>query len=358
MRSVPGFLLAVVISLTPADAKPQAGQSAAAVVPFDSVFTLVSRVRLVATPQEPLGAVRHLAVSGARAFIVDDSNGNVKVFDIASGKLVTTIGRSGDGPGEIRRISGFVVDSAGSITTIDISRQVVVRRDPAGRLIDEMRLAGQWHGLNQVEIGSNRRLILTGRSGVLTREGGIPVEEAPPVLYELDAAGLGPSFYRVEWPTSAWQRSFSNHFSSAVGSLHATGSYANNVIRFRDWSTNREWSDTLRARWLKPVEWPENEQYGQGTKMQQMQEWLKHQVMVHDLYLGSPRWYVAQVQMYDAAGEVRWGHIVSTTDGRARVVTAPGALRLHALRGNTAYLLTEDESGEYVLEVRRVQTRW
>lgn len=89
-----------------------------------------------------------------------------------------------------------------------------------------------------------------------------------------------------------------------------------------------------------------------------MQQWLKHQVMVHGVYLGSPRCYVAQVQLYDDSDEVRWAYIVSTTDGRARVATHPVPYRLHVMRGDTAYLLSEDEFGEYTLEVRRVHVRW
>lgn len=358
MSLVERLLLVLALAAAPSLADAQRTAPGSLVEPFDSVFMRVRRVPLLATPEEPIGVVRHVTVSGTRLFVADDSNGNIKVFDLVSGRLITTMGRSGNGPGEIRRIAGIYVDSAGNVTTVDNSRQVLVRRDPTGRLIDETRLPGQWHGITRLEIGAERRLILTGRSGVLTREGGIPVEAAPPVIYELDSTGLGRASYRVEWPKSAWQRSFANHFSSASGSILATAGYASNVVRFKDWSTDREWTDTLRARWMKPIEWPENEQYGAGTKIEQMREWIKHQVMVHGVYLGSPRWYVALVQRHDDAGEVQWAYIVSTTDGRARIATDPVPHRLHAMRGDTAYLLGEDESGNYVLDVRRVRVRW
>lgn len=348
------LLLALTVSAAPAVANAQRTLTSP-VEPFDSVFTLVRRVPLASTAEEPVGVVPLLGVTETRLYVVDGSNGNLKVFDLANGRLVATMGRAGDGPGELRRLTGMVVDPDGSVSTIDNSRKALVRRDPTGRLIGEVRLQGQWNGLGQVTVGSKRQLILTGRSGVLNREGGIPVQPSTPVLHEVDSSGLGRSSFSVVWPESPWQRSFANYFSSGSGSILATAGYATNVVRFSDWSTNREWADTLRAAWLKPITWPKDEQFGTGTKIQQMNEWVKQQTLVTAVFLGSPRWYVAQVQAFDQAGETLWGYIVSTTDGRTRRTTAPFARKIQAVHGETAYLLTEDESGNYVLEVRRIR---
>lgn len=92
------------------------------------------------------------------------------------------------------------------------------------------------------------------------------MEAAPPVVYELDSTGLGRVSYRVEWPKSASQRSFANYFSSAAGPILATAGYSNNIVRFQDWLTNREWTDTLHARWMKPIAWPENDQSGRARR--------------------------------------------------------------------------------------------
>jgi hypothetical protein len=358
MTSMDRLFLALAVSTAPLVATAQRTPLQSAVEPFDSVFRLVRRVPLVATPDEPVGAVSNLAVNGTMLFVVDGSNGNVKVFDIANGRLIRTIGRSGNGPGEMRRVTGIVVDPDGSVTTIDYSRQVLARRDPTGRLVDELRLLGQWSGLTPVGTGAARRLVLTGRAGITTREGGIPVEAAPTVLHEVDSTGIVRSSFPVEWPQSPWQRSFANFSSGAAGSTLATVGFATNVVRFIDVATGREWADTLRARWLKPIEWPKDDKFGAGSKMDQMREWVKQQALVSRVFVGSPRWYVAMVQLHDAAGEVLWGYIATTTDGRARIVTAPVTHKIQELRGETAYALTEDESGNYVLEVRRVRLKW
>jgi hypothetical protein len=323
--------------------------------PFDSVFRLVRSVPLKATPQEPVGEVRQIAVSGERVYVVDGSNANVKVFDLTSGSLLRTMGRSGYGPGEMRRVAGIVVDADGSITTIDNTRQVIVRLDSMGRLIAEQRLQGQWNGITQILVGTERRTILTGRVGVTTREGGIPVEDAPKILHEADSTGILRSFYPIAWPPTPWQRSFANYVSSAVGSTVATGDYGTNLVRFRDWATNREWMDTLNAPWMKPIAWPQDDRFGAGTKIEQMTAWLKQQTLVHNVLLGSSGWYVAVVQMYDASGEKQWGHILSQTRGGGRIVTPPGSRQIQHVRGDTGYVLREDESGDYVLEVRRVR---
>lgn len=351
------LLLALTVLTVPSVALSQKAPPSR-VEPFDSVFRLVRSIPLKASPQEPVGEVRHLTVSGERVYAVDGSNANVKVFDLTTGILIRTMGRSGYGPGEMRRVAGIVVDPDGSITTIDNTRQVIVQLDSTGRLIAERRLQGQWNGLTQVRVGTDRRTILTGRVGVTTREGGIPVDAAPRILHEADSTGILQSFYPIEWPPTPWQRSFANYVSSAVGSTVATGEYGTTLVRFRDWATNREWTDTLVASWLKPIAWPLDDRFGAGTKIEQMTAWLKLQTLVHNVMLGTAGWYVAVVQMYDAAGEKQWAHIVSKTQGGARIVTAPVSRQIQYVRGDTAYVLREDESGDYVLEVRRVRVSW
>jgi hypothetical protein len=358
MTSISRLLLAFAATAAPLVATAQRAPVTPTSVPFDSVFRLVSRVPLTATAQEPIGVVPFLAVRGNTLYVVDRSNGNLKLFDLAKGTLTRTVGRSGNGPGEMRRVTGIVVDSSGAVTTVDGNRKVLTRRDPSGKVIDEVLLVGNWQGVAHVEVGAQRRLVLIGRTGLINRADGTPLDAAPPILHEMDSTRIARSFTPVEWPLSAWQRSFTNFFSSAAGSTVALGTFATNVVRFRDWSTNREWSDTLRASWLKPIDWPKNEQFGQGNKMQQMDAWVKLQVLVHGLYMGSPRWYVAQVKLHDDDGEETWGYIVSKTDGSARTVTMPVTQKIQALRGDLAYMLTEDESGNYVLEVRRVRLNW
>ena len=347
--------LAATFSTLSTAAYAQAGPRVPGVAPFDSVFQLVRRVPLTASAQEPVGVVQTIAVSGDLLYVVDGSNGNVKLFDIASGRLLRMIGRAGDRPGEMRRVVAIVVDSAGLSTTIDYGRQVLVRWDAAGRVIEELRLPGQWSGLAQVATRTERRIILVGRTGILTREGGIPVDSAPPVLHELGPSGIVRSFYPVAWPQSSWRRSFTNFIASGAGSVLATGGYATAEVRFRDWSTGREWTDTLRAPWLNPIEWPVNEQFGAGSKMTQMREWLKQQTLTNNVFLGSPRWYVAQVQLQNEGYEPLYGYIVSTTDGRRRTAVTPTKHKILHVRGELSYMLTEDEAGNYVLEVRRVR---
>lgn len=351
------LFLALAVLAVPSVATSQRA-SPSRVEPFDSVFRLVRSIPLKAGPQEPVGVVRDLAVSGERLYVVDGSNANVKVFDLNNGSLIRTMGRSGYGPGEMRRVSGIVVDPDGSITTIDNARQVIVRLDSMGRLIAERRMQGQWNGLTQVRVGTDRRTILTGRVGVTTREGGTPVEAAPRILHEADSTGILHSFYPIEWPPTPWQRSFSNFYSSAVGSTVATCEYGTSLVRFRDWATNREWTDTLNASWLKPIAWPEDDRFGAGTKIEQMTAWVKLQTLLNRVLMSTAGWYVAVVQMHDAAGEPVWGHIVSKTRGGSRVVTVPVSLKIQYVRGDTAYVLREDESGDYVLELRRVRVSW
>lgn len=67
---------------------------------FEEVFSLEHEMRLQGDPDAPLGMPIALTRWQSNFVVVDQILGNVKVFDGAA-RLVRTIGRRGQGPGEL-----------------------------------------------------------------------------------------------------------------------------------------------------------------------------------------------------------------------------------------------------------------
>lgn len=74
---------------------------------------------------------------GNRIAVSDWRSQNVRVFS-ADGKLLWSFAKEGDGPGELRMVSGIAIDPAGQLIVIDGSRNnKILRFDTAGNYIGE-----------------------------------------------------------------------------------------------------------------------------------------------------------------------------------------------------------------------------
>ncbi|MFZ5623498.1 MAG: hypothetical protein ACOY71_03580 [Gemmatimonadota bacterium] len=76
------------------------------VVAFDSLFLPIHSVRVPPDSADPLASPVALDAARGEVALADPRQGNVKVFDPVSGRLIRAIGRPGDGPGEFRRPAG------------------------------------------------------------------------------------------------------------------------------------------------------------------------------------------------------------------------------------------------------------
>lgn len=100
-------------------------------VPFETAFELIDSVGLNATTGDPIADPIKVVRWGRRFAVLDQIQGNVKVFD-PSGSWLRSVGRLGDGPGEFRRVSDMVVIRDDMLIVLDRVHRRLSRFDSAG----------------------------------------------------------------------------------------------------------------------------------------------------------------------------------------------------------------------------------
>ncbi|MDE2980682.1 MAG: 6-bladed beta-propeller [Gemmatimonadota bacterium] len=100
-------------------------------MPFEAAFELIDSVALNATTRDPIADPIKVVRWGPRFAVLDQIQGNVKVFD-PSGSWLRSVGRPGDGPGEFRRVSDMVVIRDDMLIVLDVVHRSLSTFDSAG----------------------------------------------------------------------------------------------------------------------------------------------------------------------------------------------------------------------------------
>lgn len=105
--------------------------SGVGLVPFETAFELIDSVGLNATTGDPIADPIKVVRWGRRFAVLDQIQGNVKVFD-PSGSWLRSVGRPGDGPGESRLVSDVVVTQDDMLIVLDVGHRRLSTFDSAG----------------------------------------------------------------------------------------------------------------------------------------------------------------------------------------------------------------------------------
>jgi len=136
-------LIALVIASGCGGDTPQNTRSAGPPLPtasFDDYFALTRRVTLEQPFEYPIAVLSGLSLTSEGNFVITDrSEGRVSVFD-PDGKLVTTFGGRGQGPGEFQLVGAPRVDARDRIHVVDIVQRRISMFSLAGALLRETPL--------------------------------------------------------------------------------------------------------------------------------------------------------------------------------------------------------------------------
>lgn len=117
------------------------------------------------------------------------------------GRLVRTVGRPGDGPGELRWAGGFVVHPDGGVSVIDPGHGGFVVYDPSGEFVGNVPLDPGDPGLPEGPLrrGSDGGIYGSGELRPVGRDGEPAASADRPVVRFLDRGGAAPVVQYRGW---------------------------------------------------------------------------------------------------------------------------------------------------------------
>lgn len=319
------------------------------VVGFDQLFRRVDSVMLVTPAEEAIGVASGLVVLPTAIILSDITRGNLKVFS-RQGRLLKTIGKPGDGPGEFRRPMAIIQDGRGRLVVFDQKRSVLSTRDTAGTLLEERVVAGTWDGL--AALPGSDHVLLIGARVTKGREQGVGGEHR--ILHDVDSAGtIGTSYHPFKWPSDPLQSTFSHFFAASVGDLLVTGSFTTNRVFLVNRRTGKESSALVGGPWYREPAWSRRLPAGQSPG-QRVNLWAQQQILLVGLFGIDGGIFLAQFRSYTKEGDALYHYVLADTAGVSRVSTHPTPMRIVHVDGVTAYGIVTSAEGDVALETLKL----
>lgn len=335
LRSCRGLLIlctVLYLSACSSENSPQGTwRESSDLLPFASLLRAESHIRLYPSYDDPIGTAGDLIVIDSQFIVFDVMQANLKVFDYA-GKLIRTIGRSGDGPGEFRRPMSGTVLANERFAVLDETRRVVSIRDSTGRTISEWYVGGsKLYSVGSIE--GNQGIVLTGRLNTAASSPDGSVRELG--VHEYDFAGSLVASYRpVPESKHPWEESFSGAILASLGNIVVSGAYNSNRIHNYERSSGREWWTDIGGSWYKPLEWPDDNKLSKVSKVVQVTSWAKQQTLLTRLYPIDQAHYLAQFQAYDSDDNRVFHYLLADVSGKTLAITKATSLKiLHVIAG-------------------------
>ncbi len=300
-------------------------------LPLASLLRAESHIRLYPSYDDPIGTAGDLLVVDSQFIVFDVMQANLKVFDYA-GKLIRTIGRSGDGPGEFRRPMSGTVLANERFAVLDETRRVVSIRDSTGRTISEWYVGGsKLYSVGSIE--GNQGIVLTGRLNTVASSPDLLTKDRG--VHEYDFAGSLVASYRpVPKPKHHWEEMFSGTVLASLGDIVVSGSYSSNRIHHYERSSGKEWWTDIGGLWYKPLEWPDDDESSNVSKAVQVTSWAKQQILLTRLYSIDETHYLAQFQAYDSDDNRVFHYLLADVSGKTLAITKATSLKiLHVIAG-------------------------
>ena len=345
MRAV---LLVAAAACTTAEGKAVSSLEKVPVVGFDSLFHRVDSVMLVTPPEESIGMASGLVVLPNAIVLSDITRGNLKVFS-KQGRLLRTIGKPGDGPGEFRMPIEMMRDDRGRLVVFDLKRSVLSTQDTSGRLLEERVMAGTWDGM--AAIPGSDHVLMVGARVRKGHEAGVGGEHM--ALHEVDPAGvITTSYHSFKWPANPLQSTFTHYFATTVGDNLVTGAFASNRVYFVNRKTGTETSALVGGPWYRTPNWskqPAGQSAGQRVEL-----WVKQQILLLHLFSIDTGRFLAQFRSYTKDGDELYQYVLADTGGASLISTGPTRLRILSVAGNTAYGVTTTAEGDLAFESVRM----
>lgn len=305
-------------------------------IPFDSVFTEVSRTPLVTNASEPIASPADLTEYTGGIAIADPQNHNVKVFD-RFGHLTATIGKLGSGPGEfsgpvsVTKLGdrlAILDGQAMSVSELDTTFHYIRRFAFPGFLATRIRTTPD-------------AIIIFARSGGGDRSGLATLDEH----YLMIGDTMGSSFKIAGTLPRAPGHNVSSSYGDVVGRFAVVVQMAGNLVMQYD--LKRAVQDTFRiTAGYTPPDWNTSMQGG----IEGFDKWARGQTWTTGVIPMDSLTYLVQMTIADSL--FRYA-IVDAKSRRQTAVTEQTPVNLLRSGANGFYGMILNDSTQTLVTYRR-----
>lgn len=304
-------------------------------VPFETTFELIDSVELNATTGDPIADPIKVVRWGRRFALLDQIQGNVKVFD-PSGSWLRSVGRPGDGPGEFRLVSDAVLIEDDMLIVLDVAHRRLSRFDSAGVHQGDVAIGGYSLGaLERIVDPDGEEWLAVGATPGGAGNG----------VHILDAQGESlETIVNVAAPEPPRSTSFSAISIAVQDQCVVVGRlYSDTVHLYDPWEVGCGGRSRpggvpllLGGPEYFPPAWPRNQRALGGTEML---AWSQSQMWLMDVFaLGEL--VIAELVTADPTERVLYyQYVVGGSSGGIRVATTRSEQRIVGVQSDTVYTI-------------------
>lgn len=324
--------------------------SSVGLVPFETTFELIDSVVLNATTGDPIADPIQVVRWGRRFAVLDQIQGNVKVFD-PGGSWLRSVGRPGDGPGEFRLVSDVVVTQDDMLIVLDVAHRRLSRFDSTGVHQGDIAVGGYSLGALERIVGPDGEewLAVGFRQ---SEDNGVHILDVKGEYLEtiVDVADPGP-------PRST---SFGAASIAVQDQCVVVGRvYSDTVHLYDPWEVGC--GDRSRPEGLPlllggpeyfPPAWPRG---GRALGGEEMLAWSQRQMWLMDVF-ALEELVIAELVTADPEERVLYyQYVVGDLSGGIRVATTRSEQRIVGVQADTVYTIGLSVEGDARLRRYRVR---
>jgi hypothetical protein len=318
------------------------------VIPFERAFSLERRFELADDPADPIAQPASVALWLDRLIVVDQMQGNVKVFDQDGGRS-QVIGRPGDGPGEFRTPMAAAPLNDGRLAIYDQRHHRVEFFGRDGSHINgwKVRALGE-RGFASMNGGD--RFLITAREFMDRAESGAAPRQGAIHVMDLNGRHL-QSFGNVQLDDDPHARTFSGISAASVDSFVVYGDRTSNKVHIFNTRTSTEISREVGTSIYEPPAWPEKKL----PDLAAVTEWSNRQMWLTRIVPLSSTLFAVAFTRYDRRTDSRdFRYTVMTTEGTVLFSTSPTNRTLRFADAERIYATETDENGSVFVEIYRL----
>jgi hypothetical protein len=302
------------------------------IIPFDEVFDRVASFELQQTETDQIGGISAVLRWGGGYLIADPLNADLKLYS-EDGRLMRTIGRAGDGPGEFRHPLRLAAAENDGFVVLDMPSGALSQFDATGAFLRRWRPEVARIGNLVLDSGGERYFFAgyarTGEEDLWTRR----------ILHTADRSGVVvSSFGWIPPPQHHGELFYAHLHLLRVGNLVVGARSTEPSLVFHDLLTGTERLTGARTPLYRDPRWSD---LPRGQDITAANEWANQQMWLSSLIALDSSYFAVGYAAADSTGPGRSYHYaLVTTTGQVIASTSTTTFPLGPLGNAVGHAIT------------------